>query len=129
LATFVEREYEPFLETLRAEHRARRDALVGSLRAQLSNELGFHIPEGGLYLWCRLARDIGSSDLFQECKRHGLAIAKGGFFYPEPIESNHIRLCFSAATVEQIALAVEKLQAALHAVAASGVTRSKLPVA
>src|SRR5262249_4647450 len=47
--------FDRHLSELRTEHRRRRDAMLGALeRHGAEGKLQWTVPDGGLYLWCRL---------------------------------------------------------------------------
>ena len=47
--------FDRHLTTLKAEHRRRRDAMVHAIRQHVPpGALRFNVPDGGMYLWCRL---------------------------------------------------------------------------
>src|SRR5881275_2668592 len=51
--------FDRHVNSLRGEHRRRRDAMVKALRQHVpGDKLRFTIPEGGLYLWCRLPAHV-----------------------------------------------------------------------
>ena len=46
--------------------------------------LRFARPQGGLYLWCRLASGISSRALLDRALAAGVAFVPGHAFYPDP---------------------------------------------
>jgi 2-aminoadipate transaminase len=87
------------------------------------NALRRHLPPGaltcrpvagGLYLWCRLGSGVNSEDLLRAALDQGVAFAAGHLFYPDGAGHDEIRLCFSAASPDQIDEGVRRLAAALR---------------
>jgi 2-aminoadipate transaminase len=99
------------LERLRREHRIRRDAMMAALLQALPrNLLTFSEPNGGLYLWARLAKIINTSELNRLAMREGVAFAPGELFYPEAAETQEMRFCFAGSTVPRILEGAERLK-------------------
>lgn len=65
----------------RARLRTQRDALVAAVRAQLP-EWSFHLPAGGLALWCRLPAALGGA-VSAEAERRGVIVPPGSVFAVE----------------------------------------------
>ena len=62
--------FDRHLHTLRQEHRRRRDAMVKALGQHVpSGRLRFAVPEGGLYLWCRLGGKVLARAVQQQAMR------------------------------------------------------------
>jgi DNA-binding transcriptional MocR family regulator len=72
-------------EAILAAHRTRlreqRDALVGAIRHRLPT-WRFHVPSGGLALWCQLPGPLGTA-VAAEAERTGLIVAPGPVFAAE----------------------------------------------
>jgi DNA-binding transcriptional MocR family regulator len=94
------RGWDEHLVTLRAEHLRRRDMMLAALDRHLSpGALTVGQPNGGIYLWCRLASDIDATDLAREALASGVAIVAGESFYPDAISGSgrhELRLCFTS---------------------------------
>ncbi|WP_028636204.1 MocR-like transcription factor YczR [Nocardioides sp. URHA0032] len=61
--------------------RGHRDALVGAVREQLP-DWSFHVPTGGLALWCRLPGSFGTA-VAAEAEARGAIVAPGPVFAVE----------------------------------------------
>ena len=59
-------------------------------------------PEGGLFLWCRLDKNISTSALFKTSIQQKVAFVPGESFYTGSIEKNTMRLNYSGANAERI---------------------------
>ena len=96
-----------------AEHRARlrgqRDALVALIGAALP-EWRFHVPTGGLALWCELPGPLGTA-LVAEAERRGLIVAPGPVFAPEGGLDRFVRVPWTRPA-EDLEAAVDRLAAA-----------------
>lgn len=69
---------EPVLAAHRARLREQRDSLVAALRAELP-DWDFHLPSGGLALWCRLPQG-SATRIAAEAERRGTVVAPGPVF-------------------------------------------------
>jgi DNA-binding transcriptional MocR family regulator len=96
-----------------AEHRARlreqRDALVAGV-GRLLPQWRFHVPSGGLALWCELPRPLGTL-LAAEGERHGVIVAPGPVFAPEGGLDRFVRIPWTRP-VEELETAVARLAGA-----------------
>ena len=71
--------------------------------------LRFVRPQGGLYLWCRLAPGINSRALLDRTLASGVAFIAGDAFYPDPAGEAELRLCFSSVTPDAGNEAIRRL--------------------
>jgi DNA-binding transcriptional MocR family regulator len=123
---------EAHLVTARATYRERRDTLLLALRQPGALPPGAHFdaPEGGFNLWLELPRDgPGSTELFLEAVRRGVAFVPGPFFFSAggagPASSaalRGLRLSYSALEPEALERGVMLLGEALRALASSSRT-------
>jgi DNA-binding transcriptional MocR family regulator len=102
--------FDRHLGTLRAEHRRRRDALVAALRQHVPAErLRFAVPDGGLYLWCRLSGGVSASSVQRRALRESIVLITGEPFYCDRGGAQELRLCFAGQPPEQAARAARCL--------------------
>ena len=103
------------VQSLRQEHRVRRDAMVDALRKAFTRtQLNFSVPAGGLYLWCRLPGGPTAVMLNEAARAQGVVFTPGDFFYADLSGEQEMRLCFSATTPSKIREGVESLKNAFH---------------
>jgi DNA-binding transcriptional MocR family regulator len=108
--------FDAHLKMLRAEHARRCAQMLGAIQAHVpAGTLRFARPQGGLYLWCRVARGISARALLQEALAQGVAFVPGDAFYADPAGESELRLCFSSVVPSAIDEAVRKLATALQA--------------
>ena len=113
IAEFVERGlFEPNLERVCAELRARRDAMLAALEATFPEDVSWSRPEGGYFLWLELGGRSGSS-LAAQAAEGGVGIVRGEAFFPPESGNGHssARLAFSYETPERIAEGIGRLAA------------------
>ena len=67
-------------------------------------------PEGGLFLWCDLNRDIHGDDFAARCIEKNVAIVSGSAALPDlSVPTNAFRLNFSMASEEKLELGIQTL--------------------
>ncbi len=95
---------------LRGEHRRRRDAMIRALRQYVPvDRLRFSVPEGGLYIWCRLADQVRASRVQQLALAQSVVFVTGEPFYVDRGGTHELRLCYTAQPPERAALAAQCL--------------------
>jgi len=72
--------YDQHLGELRTGLTARRDALVGALRAGLDDRIEFATPPGGLFLWLRSRDGHSEAGLLTAAEQAGVSVAAGSRF-------------------------------------------------
>jgi 2-aminoadipate transaminase len=84
------------LTELRTEHRRRRDAMIGALeRHGAAGKLQWAVPDGGLYLWCRLAGRQKASQVQAQARAESIAFVQGEHFYVDQAGERELRICYS----------------------------------
>ena len=74
--------FDRHLADLRTEHRRRRDAMIGALeRHGAGDTLQWSVPDGGLYLWCRLRGRLKASQVEAQALTESIAFVRGEVFY------------------------------------------------
>jgi DNA-binding transcriptional MocR family regulator len=92
----VDGTFDRHLAALRAEHRRRRDAMMSALeRHGSTGKLQWTVPEGGLYLWCRLSGRLKASQVHAHALAESIAFVRGEAFYVDQAGEREIRICFS----------------------------------
>ena len=66
-------------------------------------------PEGGLFLWVTMPKNINTNELFFDALKYKVAFIPGDSFFGENPELNHMRINFSYASKEQLVEAVKRL--------------------
>jgi 2-aminoadipate transaminase len=105
IAEFLARgRFEPNLEHVCAELRARRDAMLAALERELSSAASWSRPEGGYFIWLDLPAGSNASELAARATESGLAVIRGEHFFPAESGggSSSVRLAFSYETPERI---------------------------
>jgi DNA-binding transcriptional MocR family regulator len=102
--------FEPNLELVRAELRARRDAMLAALERHFANGASWSRPEGGYFVWLDLD-GVGASDLAARAESAGVAIVPGAGFFPRDsgLGGGSARLAYSYESPQRIAEGIELL--------------------
>jgi DNA-binding transcriptional MocR family regulator len=120
------------LRQLRAEHARRCSAMLAAIQRHVPpGALRFARPQGGLYLWCRLAGGLSAGSLLDRAIASGVAFVAGPAFYSDPAGDAELRICFSSVLPSAIDEAVKRLARALFetARAATKERRTLMPIA
>jgi DNA-binding transcriptional MocR family regulator len=107
--------FDAHLQTLRAEHARRCTAMLHAIQRHFPpGALHFARPQGGLYLWCRVAAPISTRALLDRALASGVAFVPGHAFYPDPAGDSELRICFSSVLPAAVDDAVRRLGRALQ---------------
>jgi DNA-binding transcriptional MocR family regulator len=106
--------FEPNLEHVREELRARRDAMLAALEEHAPPGSAWSNPEGGYFVWLDLP-DVEVEELAARAESEGVALVTGPGFFPRGSSrgASSARLAFSYETPERIGEGVERLLALL----------------
>jgi DNA-binding transcriptional MocR family regulator len=89
--------FDEHLIELRTEHRRRRDAMMSALERHGGRGLlQWVVPDGGLYLWCRLSGRLRASSVQKRALAESVAFVKGEAFYVDQAGERELRVCFSS---------------------------------
>ena len=83
-------------------YRRRRDFMVESLQRYMPPQVTWNIPEGGLFLWLDLGKNLDGEILLKEALKRGVGFAPGSLFDPDSRIKTKIRLNFSVVNEEGI---------------------------
>jgi 2-aminoadipate transaminase len=109
-------DFDRHLTVLRVEHRRRRDSLIKALHRHLpQGALRFAVPEGGLFLWCRLQPGVRARAVQEHALRNSVSLITGEPFYGDGSGGHEVRLCFAARRPEVAALAARTIAASVAA--------------
>lgn len=111
--------FDGVLERNRAIHRAKADVFTDALRQRAGDRLDFTSPRGGFFVWARLTDPATTADqLVAAAAQRQLLITSGDHFAADggPQWNRHLRFAFSAPSLEELPVAVDRLIGALAAV-------------
>ena len=116
VAEFIARgRFEPNLERVRGELRARRDAMLETLAATAPAGASWSRPEGGYFVWLELD-GADTLELAQRAESDGVMFVAGPGFFPSSSSrgSASARFAYSYETPERITDGVSRLLALLR---------------
>ena len=116
IAEFIARgRFEPNLEHVRTELRARRNVMLEALGRSFPPSASWSRPEGGYFVWLDLGEGENASELAARAEAESVAIVRGEDFFPRGsgVGVSSARLAFSYETPERIAEGIERLAALL----------------
>jgi DNA-binding transcriptional MocR family regulator len=117
--------FDHHLAELRTEHRRRRDAMLGALeRRGAAGALQWTVPDGGLYLWCRLAGRLKASQVESRALAESIAFVRGEAFYVDQAGDRELRICYSCVPASRANDVAARLMRAVH-----GAKRDAVPAA
>lgn len=102
------------VEGLRAEYRAKRDALEGALRRTAPEGVTWHQPQGGFFLWPSLPEGGDGRRLLQVALTEGVAFVAGEAFHVDGGGQRQLRLAYSQLSLDRLPVAAERLSQAIR---------------
>jgi GntR family transcriptional regulator/MocR family aminotransferase len=106
---FEEGEMQRHINRARKVYRVRRDCLVEALKTQLSDELSFSVPKGGLAIWARVSPGLEVERWAARALSAGLQIRTGRLFYLDAKPRQFLRLGFARMNEGELEAAVRRL--------------------
>jgi DNA-binding transcriptional MocR family regulator len=106
--------FEPNLQRVRGLLKARKDAMLAALAAEMPEGTRWSTPEGGYFLWLDLPGEIDASHLLTRATEAGVTFVRGTDFFPLASGGrSSARLAFSYESPERIAEGVALLASLL----------------
>ncbi|MBR0599698.1 PLP-dependent aminotransferase family protein [Sinanaerobacter chloroacetimidivorans] len=105
--------YQKNIKHICTDYKEKRDLMCRCLDEFLA--LDYTIPRGGVYLWCRLPREVDSKTLYGKAISRGVSYIPGSVFYPRGSKGeNYIRLNFSYPGKTEIEKGIQLLAEAMQ---------------
>lgn len=95
-------EYEKHLKYINAVYQKRRDVMHQALSKHAPKEVEWVKPQGGYYFWCKLPRQVNTSELFVLCAKQGVVFMPGVPFFLEGNGEHYMRLNFTTSKESEI---------------------------
>jgi DNA-binding transcriptional MocR family regulator len=102
-------ELDIHLTKLRNGLRQKLELTMNTLQAEFGNEVRFHVPAGGIHLWCELAGDWDVQRLFNHAIHAGVVFTPGSTLGSQ---DRYVRLTYSKVDDLQIVEGIRKFAAA-----------------
>jgi len=105
-------------EKIRPYYRAKRDAMLAALKAEMPEEVRYTRPEGGMFLWLTLPNGMDSEALLETAVEEGVAYVAGRPFFVDGSGRSSMRLTFAKEDIPAILEGVKRLARAIRIAAA-----------
>lgn len=117
IADFARRGHlEKHIELIKKEYGQKRDFMIEMLGKYFGDKAKWTSPEGGLFLWVKLADHISATELLPEAIRQKVAYVPGKFFYSAEQDDSTMRLNFCNAKKENIEEGIKRLAKVVESV-------------
>jgi len=97
------------LQRVLPAYRERRDCMLQAMQRHFPVEVARTRPEGGLFVWVTLPRNLDGADLFLAAQARGVIYNNGELFHSSADGSHTLRLTYSTASRSQIESGIEIL--------------------
>ena len=97
------------IEKMVQVYRAKRDLMLKTLAEVMPEGVSWTHPEGGLFLWLTLPKQINAAEMLPKAVENKVAYVAGVDFYPQANVFNDMRLNFSYPSHEQIEKGLKRL--------------------
>ncbi|MBK0421930.1 PLP-dependent aminotransferase family protein [Leucobacter sp. CSA2] len=106
-----EQDYDAHLDRIRDHYRGKRDHTVAALRAELSDDIRYVTPQGGLFLWLEFPEDVDTDRFLREVliPEYRVAFVPGSSFYSENPRYSRGRLGFPTLPVDRISQGIRRI--------------------
>ena len=101
------------VNTFRGVYRERRDAALAAMNEFLPG-LETTRPEGGFYLWVTLPKGIDSKAMLPLAVKELVAYTPGTAFFGDGTGQQHLRICYSYPTPENIRVGIKRLATVIN---------------
>jgi 2-aminoadipate transaminase len=100
---------------IRPYYRAKRDAMLAALSAEMPSEASWTRPGGGLFVWLSLPAGMDAEALLEAAVAEGVAYVSGRPFFVDDGGANTMRLTFAREDVPTIEEGIRRLARVVRA--------------
>jgi 2-aminoadipate transaminase len=100
---------QPQIESIKKLYGKKREVMLKALKKNMPKGVKWTKPEGGLFLWVKLPKNLSATELFMKAIEENVAYVIGSAFHCDGKGQNTMRLNFSYASEEQIEEGVKRL--------------------
>ncbi len=109
-AMFLEEyDIEAHIQEIKDLYKGRRDLMIKTMKEEFPKEVTWTYPEGGLFLWLVLPKEMNARDIAVHALKEDVAFVPGGAFFANGGHENTIRLNFSCMDEDKIAEGIKRL--------------------
>lgn len=98
------------VEETRKIYKVKRDAMVEALETEMNDIATFSKPEGGMFVYATLKKDINTKEMIKSAIKNGVAYVSGQAFSTNDTQKNSMRLNFTFSTVEKIHEGIRRIK-------------------
>lgn len=110
VAEFMKRGLLPRqIDRIRKLYAKKREVMLEALRRHMPKGVEWTEPEGGLFLWVKLPKNMSANTLFPKAVENKVVYVVGSAFHCNGKGQNTMRLNFSYSSEEQINRGIERL--------------------
>jgi 2-aminoadipate transaminase len=102
------------INKIRKFYKQQKETMIGALEEYLPENISFTNPNGGMFLWVTLPKEMDAMELFHKAIEEGVAFVPGEPFFVENAQKNTLRLNFSNVSPEKIKEGIIRLRNALN---------------
>lgn len=97
------------IEKIRKVYKTRRNLMLEAIKSEFPAGVTYTQPDGGLFLWVELPKELNARDLLISCLEKEVAFVPGGAFFPNGGNENTLRLNFSNMSEERIVEGIARI--------------------
>ncbi|MDO6510488.1 PLP-dependent aminotransferase family protein [Celeribacter halophilus] len=101
--------FDAHVAKLREVYGARLQAMLAALERHMPEGIAWTKPDGGMFVWVTLPRDMDGAELLKEALKANVAFVPGGAFYADGSNTNTLRLNFSMSAASKIEEGIARL--------------------
>jgi len=100
----AEGELDRHLARVRSRYRDKLAHLTQALERHVGDALAYRAPEGGFYLWAKLAEGLTAEQVWRIATREGVSLSPGFSFFADKIDpaGEHLRIAFAWTPEEEL---------------------------
>jgi 2-aminoadipate transaminase len=106
------------VENLRGIYKRKLERVEDNLRRYCTQYCTWQRPDGGFFLWLKLAPGLTAKDVAAAANEKGVIVGQGPQFFADGVATEHVRLAFSYVPFEEIEEGIQRLGEAMSDVAA-----------
>ncbi|KAB7671105.1 PLP-dependent aminotransferase family protein [Bacillus sp. B1-b2] len=97
------------ISSLNSIYASRKNAMVAAIREHFGNDVSFHEPTGGFFLWLTFNKDVNTSDFMDIAVQEGVSFIDGKHFFLKNEGFHYMRLCFTYCDEATIYVGIKRL--------------------
>jgi len=101
--------FERHIPKIISAYGERAQWMVEAIKTYFPPNVHAVIPEGGMFIWCRLPKGMSASRIFKKAVLQNVAYVTGSVFYANGGGDETLRLNFTNSTKEQIETGIQRL--------------------